>query len=210
MKNQKIVSLLFTILFLLLTVIMTFPGKAAAQDIDVSGVYRDYFKNRGVNYDAARLKIGEKNAVLASYISSRTNIDIDEVVKFSVKSSYDWNKVMLHYNVKPSSLFLPVPTGYKVGPPYGKAYGYWKKYRANPSCKINLSTDDIYNLVNLGIVHKLYNTPVTDVMKLRAANRSFKWIINDKHKKYKAKVKVKTSNKNKAKNKGQSKKKKNK
>jgi hypothetical protein len=89
---------------------------------------------------------------------------------------------MVHYGVKPTAhCFLPVPQNYHVGPPYGKAYGYWKKHKHNPKYEVRLSNEEIANLVYLNVLHNHFGTPVVDLMKHRQGGQSFTVIVNNEY-----------------------------
>ena len=184
LKNFQLLLIVFILLLNFNSAYADDEGEIAAE------AYHSYFKSHSVDYYAARTIFGDDYAPVAAYIASKARISPTQVNKIYVKSNKNWNKVMAHFNLNPSSLFLPVPSGYKVGPPYGKAYGYWKKYKANPSSRINLSSNDYINLVNLNIANRYFNTPVTTVMKYRNSGRSCKWIMKNQYqKKYKHKHK---------------------
>lgn len=158
-------------------VFMTQAAKADVEDPVVKNFYSSYCKSRGIDYVKIRGMFDSKNATVASFIAGKAKISPEKLHKIYVDKGRDWSKVMLHLNVDMSSLFLPVPSGYKVGPPYGKAYGYWKKHKNQPNYKIKMSFNDIYNLVNLHMIYKHTNTPVVDIIKMRGNGRDFNWII---------------------------------
>src|SRR5262249_43314566 len=55
-----------------------------------------------------------------------------------------WVQVMTRLNVPPERVFVAMPRD--PGPPYGKAYGYWKKH---PKERVTLTDDDLYYWVNV-------------------------------------------------------------
>lgn len=191
------------ILLLLTIMIPATQAAFAADNDDISGrVCSEYFRARSVNYYEAQKLFGNDYAPVAAYIASRAGVSPEQVNRVYLNSGSNWSRVILHFNIAPSSFFLPVPTNYKVGPPYGKAYGYWKKSRSNPQNKIVLNSNDIYNLVHLNIIHDYYGTPVKDIINYRSKGNSFKWIIkNQQANKYKAKVQKKEHNQGKGKDK---------
>ncbi len=196
---------IFTV-FLLFSFLIITGTPLLAQDDDsiAKQVYYEYFKTSKVDYYETQKIFNDDYAPVAAFIAAKALVSPTEVNKIFINSNKDWSKVMLHFNIAPSSLFLPVPTGYKVGPPYGKAYGYWKKYQGNPKYKIKLDSNDINNLVNLNIIHGYYKTPAADIIKYRCEGNSFKWIIKNQHA-YKNKVKVQVKEKNQGQGQGQGK-----
>lgn len=68
-------------------------------------------------------------------------------------------------HVDPDVFFVPVERD--PGPPYGKAYGYWKKHKHDPKAKIVLKDADVRNLVAVRIAHEYYGVPVETAMQWR-------------------------------------------
>lgn len=62
-----------------------------------------------------------------------------------------------------------VPVSHDPGPPYGKAYGYWKKHKKNPKTRVVLTDADCRNLVAVRVAHEYYGVPVRTAMEWRAS-----------------------------------------
>lgn len=195
MLRERYLHIFTAILLFSFLVITGTPLFAQDDDSIAKQVYYEYFKTSKVDYYETQKIFDDDYAPVAAFIAAKAVVSPAEVNKIFINSNKDWYKVMLHFNIAPSSLFLPVPANYNVGPPYGNAYGYWKKHRKNPHYNIVLNSNDIFNLVNLNIIHSYYKTPVTDIIKYRGEGNSFKWIIKNQHA-YKNKVKVQIKEKN--------------
>jgi hypothetical protein len=169
--------------FLLMPVMVFGSGSLLAQDevADASGVYRDYFNSKGLSYDEAVSRFGVDNASTACFIASQSRVGIQDVYRAFTSSGNNWSVVLSNYHINPSSLFLPVPSGYHVGPPYGNAYGYWAKHKKNPSNRIVLSSQDVVNLANMNVIHVQLGTSVIDIMNYRANSRPFPWIVETEY-----------------------------
>ena len=74
-----------------------------------------------------------------------------------------------------------VPVGVHPGPPYGKAYGYWKKHRKHPSSRPRLSDADARNLVAVRVIHEYYGVPADVAMQLRATGRPVSKIVVEEY-----------------------------
>ena len=74
-----------------------------------------------------------------AFIASNAHVDITTVWTYKRKG-HDWVNVMFHFGVPPGALFVEVAN--PPGPPYGHAYGYWRKHgnRLGPD---QLTGDDI-------------------------------------------------------------------
>ena len=203
-KRTSILAMFTVMLFLIFAA--TGIASADEETVIAQQAYREFFKAKGIDYDGAIKIFGEEEAPTACFLAIKAKTKPAGINKIFIKSNKNWTKVMAHFKISPTSLFLPVPSSYKVGPPYGKAYGYWAKHKKNPSYKIALSSADIFNLVGLNIIHAHFNTPVVDIMKLRGNGHSFKWIIKGEHGKGHGKAKVKVKVKGQGKGKGKKKK----
>jgi len=64
------------------------------------------------------------------------------------REGYVWSDIFFQLNVQPSVLFVGIDRD--PGPPYGKAWGYWKKhYRAGARQRYRISDRDIVGLVKV-------------------------------------------------------------
>ncbi len=58
------------------------------------------------------------------------------------------------------------------GPPYGRAYGYWRKHQRNPKYRVILNDRDCRDLVALRMAHSYYGVPPAQAMQWRRENRN--------------------------------------
>ena len=62
----------------------------------------------------------------------------------------------------------------KVEPPYGKAYGHYKKYHPNKEWKkIVLSDNEVVDLVNLRFISEYHKLDPDKVIKMRGQGMNF-------------------------------------
>src|SRR3972149_3388027 len=84
-----------------------------------------------------------------------------------------WMNIVLHFGLSPEIFYVPVREGFVVGPPYGKAYGYYKKKPRKQWRTIVLGDDDVVNLVNLKFISEYYRYEPERVIKLRGGGKNF-------------------------------------
>jgi hypothetical protein len=84
-----------------------------------------------------------------------------------------WMNIIMHFGLSPEIFYVPVREGVVVGPPYGKAYGYYKKKPRKQWKKIVLGDDDVINLVNLRFISAYYKYEPERVIKLREGGKNF-------------------------------------
>src|SRR5262245_52613353 len=110
-----------------------------------------------------------------AFVAYNSQVDIRTVWAFR-QQGHAWFDVMLHFGVRPSALFVSVPE--PPGPPYGKAYGYWKKHRKRLPARY-VPDADVRYWVGLRSVARYTGSPVSTVFEWqRAGNRCEKYAGN--------------------------------
>lgn len=74
-----------------------------------------------------------------------------------------------------------VPVARDPGPPYGKAYGHWKKYKHDRKHVVVLDDGDIRNLVAVRMVHEYYGVPVEVAMQWRSTGHDVRKVMNSEY-----------------------------
>lgn len=99
---------------------------------------------------------------------------------FSLRSQrMSWWEVGARCGVPMDVWFVPVKVA--PGPPYGKAYGYWKKHGKHPSSRHGLSDADARNLVAVRVIHDYYRVPPDVAMKMRASGRPVNTLVVEEY-----------------------------
>jgi hypothetical protein len=89
-----------------------------------------------------------------------------------------WWDISIRLGVPMDVWFVPVAR--HPGPPYGKAYGHWKKHRKHPSA-MRLSDTDMGNLVAVRMIHEYYSVPVEVAMEWRSSGRDLRALMSDEY-----------------------------
>jgi hypothetical protein len=92
-------------------------------------------------------------------------------------SGKSWLDIYVSFGLPYSVLFADVPPD--PGPPYGHAWGYWKKHRDNPRSRIVLTDVEFADLVNLRIAHRALGVDAHEVVRLRGQGRPFRVITGN-------------------------------
>ena len=121
---------------------------------------------------------------VAMFIAQRANVSPRAVIDFRL-TGQPWLQVAFHFGLQPDVFYVPVKTS-NLGPPYGKAYGYWrnkkfKKHKKHDDEDENqgqpqaqgLDDHDIVNLVNLKFISAHYGTTPDTIIKLRTNGQRF-------------------------------------
>ncbi len=125
--------------------------------------YREVFiiKERGIFYE---------EVPVVFFISQRARVAPSVIVDLRL-SGRSWLDIIIHFGLSPEIFYVPVRV--VPGPPYGKAYGYYKNKPKKEWKKIVLADDDIVNLVNLRFISKHYAYSSDNVIRMREKGKSF-------------------------------------
>lgn len=109
------------------------------------------------------------------YIARHAHVRPDVVIKYR-QGRHSWMEVTLHFGLSPEIYYVPVHEEH--GPPYGKAYGHYKKRDKMDWRMVNLEDDDIVNFVNLRFISERYGYDPDEVIRLRSSGKDF-FLINE-------------------------------
>jgi hypothetical protein len=84
-----------------------------------------------------------------------------------------WLDIAFHYHLRPDIFFVPV-SAERIGPPYGRAYGYYRKQGPSRDPRAFAITDsEVVDLVNLRFLSEHYGVRPETVMAMRSEGRPF-------------------------------------
>ncbi len=92
------------------------------------------------------------------------------------ESGRSWWAISIHLGLRPDVYYVPVAVA--PGPPYGKAYGHYKKPRHQWNT-IVLSDSDIVNLVHLRFLSEHYGIAPEYVIEARGRHRDVVAVYSD-------------------------------
>ena len=153
-------------------------------------------------------KIPDEELPVVFFLAQRASVAPDIVIKLRLGGK-SWMEISAHFGLTAEIFYVPVKRA--PGPPYGKAYGHFKKKKKGQWGTIVLTDTEVVNFVNLKFISEHYGYSPDDVIKMREKGNSF-IAINAKVKKNKVQEKkqskqLATKEKPKDKGKGKGKKK---
>ncbi len=177
--NRLITSLMF--LFLI-------PGMMLAQDTKVDlgisvadGELRSFYLAVSNHYRVPgeevvavkeRYRFRNEELPVVYYLAARARVKPSAIIDLRM-SHMSWLDISFRYGLTPEIFFVPL-TMKKVEPPYGKAYGHYKKYHPNKEWKkIVLSDKEVVNLVNLRFISEYHKLAPDKVIKMRGQGMNF-------------------------------------
>ena len=140
-------------------------------------------------------KIPDEEIPVVLFIAKKANVTPKTIINLRI-SGKSWMDITFHFGLSPEIFYVPVRE--VKGPPYGKAYGHFKKKPKKEWKSIVLGDDDVINFVNLKFTSEYHNCSPEEVIRMRKEGKSFVE-INGKVKKAKNKEKAENKQKNKIK-----------
>lgn len=158
---------------------VTVSGTVATPRLAVRAAYSDYYNVEPKVVDGLVAKqVSEDDISVALFLSNQAKVTPEVVIGYRTKG-LGWADITIKLGVKPDIYFTVLPAN--PGPPYGKAWGYWKKHKAQPTLAFSLGDDDLRNLVQLRLVSEHYKVKPEEVIKWRGSGKAFQAIISDEH-----------------------------
>jgi hypothetical protein len=119
-----------------------------------------------------RYRFRNEELPVVYYLADRARVKPSAIIDLRI-SHMSWLDISFRYGLTPEIFFVPL-TVEKVGLPYGKAYGYYKKYHPrNEWKKIVLSDNEVVDLVNLRFISEYHKLAPHAVIKMRSQGRNF-------------------------------------
>lgn len=119
---------------------------------------------------------GDDDVAVALFLAYHAHVDIGVVVGHR-RAGCSWWDVTLRLKLEPTIYFVEVPPHVHVGPPYGHAYGYFRKQEPN----YVFVDADIHNLVHLHVTSRYYGLEPAAVIHHREEGRSWEVLVKENH-----------------------------
>lgn len=151
--------------------------------------------------------ISDDELPVVFYLAYKANVAPLVIIKLR-NSGKSWFSIAQKYGFNAGLFYVPVKKSY--GPPYGKAYGYYKNRGKHEWHTIRLADKDVVNLVNLRFLSDHHGYSPDEIMEMRSNGKGFQDINKVVKLKKKNNKKSQASNKpgkdkNKSKGKGKNK-----
>jgi hypothetical protein len=177
---MKIISAFFT----LMAVLGGFAVQAGQVDLGISIAdvqLRSFYVAVGDHYRVpprqvvdlrTRHRLLDEELPVVFFLAARAHVGPQAVIDMRLRKT-SWLDIGLHYGLSPEIFFVPVATE-KIGPPYGNAYGYYRKYgRSGDWRKVVLNDREVVDLVNLRFMSEYHGLAPDAIIGMRGRERSF-------------------------------------
>jgi hypothetical protein len=135
-----------------------------------------YFEKDRVVVDRYAMRYADPDDLaVALFISQRSGRSPDYV--FSLyRQGLSWWNISIRVGIPADVWFVEVERN--PGPPYGKAYGHWKKHKRKKHYRMALTDDDIRHLTAVRMIHEYWGVPVEVAMEWRSSGRNLQSIMS--------------------------------
>ena len=115
-------------------------------------------------------KIPNEEMPVVFFLARRAGTSPETITKLRLGGK-SWMEITAHFGLTAEIYYVPVKE--VSGPPYGKAYGHFKKRKKNQWREIKLTDVDIVNFVNLKFMSEYYGCSPDEVVKMRENGKNF-------------------------------------
>lgn len=120
----------------------------------------------------ARYRLLDEELPIVFFLASRARVAPRAVIDLR-SGRRSWFEIALRFGLSPEIFFVPVGLE-RIGPPYGNAYGYYRKHgRAGNWGKLKLTDREVLDLVNLRFLSEYHGVRPETVIGWRGEGRGF-------------------------------------
>jgi hypothetical protein len=113
-------------------------------------------------------RIRDDELPVVFFVAQRARVAPATIVDLRLRG-LSWWDISVRYGIGPEVYYVPVAVA--PGPPYGKAWGHYKKKPKKNWNTIVLSDDDVANLVHVRFLSDYYRIPPDRVIEVRGHQR---------------------------------------
>jgi hypothetical protein len=137
----------------------------------------DYFRAPDQEISIVRAqRIPNDEFAAIFYLSQRAGVTVQAVIDLR-KAGRSYAEITDLFQLSPAIFYVPIKTD--PGPPFGQAYGHFKKHPKSEWKKIQLADDDIINLVNLRFISNQCKVSPEDVINLRTTSKTYVQVLDE-------------------------------
>jgi hypothetical protein len=109
-------------------------------------------------------RIRDEELPVVLFIAQRARVTPARIVDLRLRGMSWWD-ISVRYGIRPEVYYVPVVV--TPGPPYGKAWGHYKKKPRKQWDTIVLADDEVVNLVHVRFLSDYYDVPPERVIEVR-------------------------------------------
>ncbi len=119
-----------------------------------------------------RYRLGDEELPVVYFLAARAHVGPQVVMDLRL-GKRSWFAIAVHLGLSPEIFFVPVQME-MIGPPYGNAYGYYRKYgRGGDWRKFSPLDREVVDLVNLRFLSEYHGLAPDEIIVMRGRRSSF-------------------------------------
>ncbi len=119
-----------------------------------------------------RYRVADEELPVVFFLAARAHVAPGVIVDLRLGGK-GWFDIAVRYHLPPDVFFVAVPAG-PIGPPYGNAYGHYRKYQERHVWgQVVLTNREVVDLVNLRFISEYQKVPPGTVMGMRGKGQPF-------------------------------------
>lgn len=111
---------------------------------------------------------------VALFIGARAERSPEEIYDL-YRRGLSWWEIAVEVELQPHVWFVEVSRDPE--PPYGRAYGYWRRHQEDPTQVVVLNDAEIQHLVAARMIHEYYGIPAIEAMEWRASGQNLRYLL---------------------------------
>ena len=115
---------------------------------------------------------------VALFIGRHSGRSLNEIFDLR-RRGRTWWEIGVRFGLPADAWFVPVRRD--PGPPYGKAYGHWKKHGRDERRTLVLSDRDARNLVAVRVMHEYYGVSAELAMEWRSGGTDLRVLVSEQY-----------------------------
>lgn len=139
--------------------------------------FDDFVSAAGIYFGApqervayAREHFDRSELAVVLWLSGRADARPDELLRRR-RAGEGWFEIGRHYGIGPEAYYVPMDRD--PGPPYGKAWGYYRNHPREQWARIRLDDADVVNLVHLRFLSEHHGLEPWEIARRRGRGRDF-------------------------------------
>jgi hypothetical protein len=146
------------------------PGGVKGFDLSIGAYF--HVPETSVLLVRNRYRVADEELPVVFFLAARAGVAPSVILDLR-RGRLGWLDIALRYHLTPDIFFVPVAAEH-IGPPYGRAYGNFRRYRERREWRRVVLTDrEVVDLVNLRFLSEYHRVPPERVMELRANGKAF-------------------------------------
>jgi len=120
------------------------------------------------------------DCTVALFLSRHSGKSPQQIFKMR-REGLSWWEIGLRLEIPVEVWFVAVSRD--PGPPYGNAYGHWRKHKKNPKHHMILTDAEIRDLVSVRMIHEYYGISASIAMEWRASGKDIQSLMASEYRK---------------------------